>query len=102
MKKVKSYKNVKKAKKKKNNNSLKKVRVKTPIERRTIYIKDIAEAYIKRIKKDLKIKAFKYHFYTEHYIVVLEFVRFIKTDETANIIFSKEPKIIKRYLIMKD
>ena len=54
------------------------------------------------MKKDLKIKAFKYHFYTEHYIVALEFIQFIGTDKTANITFNKESKIIERHLIVKD
>ncbi len=102
MKKVKSYKNVKKIKKKKNNNSLKKIRVKILTEQWTIYIKDVIKVYIKRIEKDLRLKVFKHHLYVEHYIIVLEFVRFIGTNKTVNIIFSKELRIIKRYLIVKD
>jgi len=81
---------------------LKKVRIKTLIKQRTIYTKNITKAYIKKIEKDLKIKTFKYHFYIEHYIVVLEFIQFIETNKTANIIFNKELKIIERYLIVKD
>ncbi len=54
------------------------------------------------MEKDLGIKVFKHHFYTEYYIVVLEFVRFIGTDKTTNITFNKESKIIKRYLIVKN
>ncbi len=53
MKKVKSDKNIKEAKKKKNNNSLKKVRVKTPVENSQIqqekHIKKAINNYIKRI-----------------------------------------------------
>ncbi len=81
---------------------MKKIRIKTPIKQRTIYIKDAVEVYIKRIKKDLKTKVFKHHLYTEHYIIVLEFVRFVGTDKTTNIIFSKELRITKRYLIIKN
>jgi len=82
VKKVKLYKGIKK-----NSNSLKKVRVKTPI---------------KRIEKDLRLKIFKYHFYTEYYIIALEFIRFIEIKKTVNIIFSKEPRITDSYLIIKD
>ncbi len=34
--------------------------------------------------------------------MVLEFVRFIEIDKIVNITFNKEPKIIERYLIMKN
>ncbi len=101
MKKVKLYKDVKVVKKK-NNNNLKKVRVKILIEQRAIYIKDIIKVYIKRIKKDLRFKVLKYYFYIEHYIIILEFIWFIETEKTVSIIFSKELKIIERYLIIKD
>ncbi len=54
------------------------------------------------MKKDLRFKAFKHHSYTEHYIVALEFVQFIRINKTTNITFNKEPKIIEGYLIIKD
>jgi len=54
------------------------------------------------MEKDLKLKVFKYYFYIEYYIVVLELVQFIGINKIANITFNKEPKIIKGHLIMKD
>ncbi len=54
------------------------------------------------MEKNLKLKIFKHHFYIEYYIVVLEFVRFIKIDKTVNITFNKELKIIERHLMIKD
>ncbi len=78
MKKIKSYKNIKKIKKKKNNNSLKKIRVKTLVEnlwtQQKRYIKEIVDIYIKRMIKDLSEKAFKHHIYIEYYDVVLNLV----------------------------
>ena len=102
MKKIKFYKNIKEAKKKKNNNSLKKIQIKTSIEQWTIYIKDIIKVYIKRIEKDLGLKAFKHYFYTKHYVVALGLVQLIKTEKTVNITFNKKPRIIERYLMIKD
>ncbi len=78
------------------------MQIKIPTEQRTMYIKDIAEVYIKRMKKDLEFKIFKHYLYIEYYIVVLEFVRFIGIEKTVSITFSKEFKIIKRHLIVKD
>ena len=78
MKKVKSYKNIKEAKKKKSNNSLKKIQVKTLIETLQTqyekYIKKVVNVYIKRMIKDLDDKAFKYHIYIEYYNVVLDLI----------------------------
>ena len=54
------------------------------------------------MERDLGLKTFKYHFYIEYYIVVLEFVRFIETDKTVNMIFNKEPRIIEGHLMVKD
>ncbi len=62
----KSYKNVKEVKKKKSSNSLKKVRVKTLMEQRAIYVKDVVEAYVKRMEKDLRLKIFKHHLYIQN------------------------------------
>ncbi len=103
MKKVKSYKNIKKAKKKKNNNNLKKVRVKTSIETLRIqykkYIKEIANAYIKRMVKDLGEKAFKHYIYIEYYNIALDFAQSLKLKKVLNITFNKELRISKEYLI---
>ncbi len=85
MKKVKSYKNIKEVKKKKNSNSLKKIRVKTPIEILGIqyekYIKEATNAYIKRIIKDLSDKTFKHHIYIEYYNIVLNLVQSLKSEK---------------------
>jgi len=67
-----------------------------------MHVKNIAEVYVKRMEKDLRIKVYKHHFYAEHYIVTLEFIRFIRTDKTANIIFNKELRITEGYLMVKD
>ncbi len=103
MKKVKSYKNIKETKKKKNNNNLKKIRVKTPVETLRIqyekYIKEVANIYIKRMIKDLNDKTFKYYIYIEHYDVILDFVKRLRSEKTSSIIFSKKPRISKEYLI---
>ncbi len=94
MKKVKSYKNIKEAKKKKSNNSLKKIQVKTLIETLQTqyekYIKKVVNVYIKRMIKDLDDKAFKYHIYIEYYNIALDFVRSLKSEKTSSITFNKE------------
>ncbi len=54
------------------------------------------------MKNNLRFKIFKHHFYIEYYIMVLDFVQFIRIKKTANIIFNKESRIIKRYLIVKN
>ena len=105
LKKVKFYKNVKEVKKKKNNNSLKKVRVKILAEnvrKQEKQIKDIANIYIRRIIKDLGDKAFKYYIYVEHYDAALDLVRGLGLEKTLNMIFSKESRISKKYLTQKD
>ncbi len=72
------------------------------MEQQVIYIKDIIEVYIKRMVKYLKLKIFKHYLYIEYYIIALEFVHFIRIDKTTNMIFNKELRIIKRYLMVKD
>ncbi len=49
--------------------------------------------------KNLKDKAFKYHIYTEHYNVALDFARGLKSEKTLSITFNKEPRISKEHLI---
>ncbi len=103
MKKIKSYKNIKETKKKKSNNNLKKIRVKTLVKILRIqyekYIKEAANVYIKRIIKDLNDKIFKHYIYIKYYDVVLDLVRSLKPEKTSSITFSKEPWILKEYLI---
>jgi len=103
LKKVKSYKNIKKAKKKKNSNSLKKIRVKTLTETLWIqykkYIKDVTDIYIRRMIKDLNEKTFKHYIYAKHYNVVLDLVRRLKLKKTSNMTFNKESRISKEHLI---
>ena len=94
MKKVKSYKNIKKAKKKKNSNSLKKIRVKTLTETLWIqykkYIKDVTDIYIRRMIKDLNDKTFKHYTYIEYYDMVLDFIQSLRPEKTSSITFNKE------------
>ncbi len=95
LKKIKSYKNIKKTKKKKSSNNLEKVRIKILVEnlriRQKKYIKEAIDIYIKRIIKDLNEKIFKYYIYTEHYNVALDFIQSLRLEKTLNIIFNKEP-----------
>ncbi len=64
--------------KKKSNNNLKKIQVKTLTEILQIqyekYIKEAVDIYIKRIIKDLNNKAFKYYIYIEYYNIALNLV----------------------------
>jgi len=102
LKKVKSYKNIKEIKKKKNNNSLKKIRIKTFVEnvrKQEKPIKDIADIYIKNMIKDLDDKIFKYHTYIEYYDIVLDFAKGLRFEKTSNIIFNKKFRISKEHLI---
>src|SRR6266566_4976154 len=93
----------KEAKKKKSSNSLKKVRVKTLVEnlrtQQEKQIKDVADAYMRRMIKDLGDKAFKYHIYVEHYDAALDLARGLGPEKTSSITFSKEPRISKEHLI---
>ena len=52
--------------------------------------------------KDLSDKAFKHYIYIEYYDMVLNFVRNLRLEKTSNIIFNKELRISKKYLIQKD
>ncbi len=52
--------------------------------------------------KDLNDKVFKYYIYIEHYDVVLNFVQTLRLEKIVSMIFSKEPWIVKEYLIQKD
>ncbi len=81
---------------------MKKIQIKISIEQRIIYIKNIVKTYIKRIEKDLKPKTFKHYSYIKHYIIILEFVQFIRIKKTPNITFNKESRIIEGYLMIKD
>ncbi len=94
MKKVKSYKNIKETKKKKSNNNLKKIRIKTLVETLQIqykkHIKKAVDAYIKRMIKDLNDKTFKHHIYIEYYNIALNFVQSLRFEKTLNITFNKE------------
>ncbi len=91
---MKLYKNVKKIKKKKNNNSLKKIWVKTLIEnsqtQQEKQIKDTANIYIKKMIKDLGDKTFKHHIYTKHYNITLDLAKSLKPKKTSNITFNKK------------
>ncbi len=49
--------------------------------------------------KDLDDKAFKHYIYIEYYNTALDFVRILEPEKTANIIFSKELRIVKKHLI---
>ncbi len=49
--------------------------------------------------KDLGKKVFKHHIYIEHYNVALDFVRSLKPKKILNMIFNKELRISKEYLI---
>ncbi len=49
--------------------------------------------------KDLNDKIFKYYTYIEYYNVALDFTRDLRPEKTLNMIFNKEPKISKEYLI---
>ncbi len=53
-------------------------------------------------KKRLKVENIQHHLYTEYYVVALELIQLIRINKIANITFNKEPKIIKRHLIIKD
>ena len=103
LKKVKSYKNIKKTKKKKNNNNLKKIQIKTLTKNLRIqqkrYIKEVVNIYIKRMIKNLNEKTFKHHIYIEHYNIGLNLIQSLKPEKTSNVIFNKELYISKKYLI---
>jgi len=49
--------------------------------------------------KDLSEKAFKHHIYTEYYDIALDFVRSLGPEKVLSMIFNKEPRISKEYLI---
>ena len=49
--------------------------------------------------KDLNDKMFKHYIYTEHYNVALDFTRSLKPEKAISIIFNKELRISKEYLI---
>ncbi len=57
---------------------------------------------MKKMIKDLNEKTFKYHIYIEHYDVALDFIRSLRLKKVLNIIFNKELRILKEYLIQKD
>ncbi len=52
--------------------------------------------------KDLNDKIFKHHIYIKHYNAALDFIRILRFEKTVNIIFNKEPRIVKKHLIQKD
>ena len=62
------------------------------------HIKDAIDVYIKRIVKDLGDKTFKYYIYIEYFNVVLDLIRRIESKKTSNIIFNKEPRLLKDYI----
>ncbi len=49
--------------------------------------------------KDLNDKIFKYYIYIEHYDAALDFVKSLKSKKILIIIFNKEFRILKEYLI---
>ncbi len=49
--------------------------------------------------KDLDDKTFKHYIYIEYYNIALDFARSLEPERTLNIIFNKEPRISKEYLI---
>ena len=48
--------------------------------------------------KNLKDKAFKYHFYLEHLDIALDLTRILRPKKTKNITFNKELKLQKKRL----
>ncbi len=103
MKKIKSYKNIKKTKKKKSNNNLKKIRVKILVKNLQIqqkkYIKETINNYIKRMIKDLNDKVFNHYIYTEYYDIVLDFIQRLKPKKISSITFNKKLRILKKHLV---
>ncbi len=49
--------------------------------------------------KDLSEKTFKHHIYIEYYNVALNFIQSLKLKKTSSIIFNKELRISKEYLM---
>ncbi len=49
--------------------------------------------------KDLDDKTFKHYTYIKHYNIALDLVRKLRPEKILNIIFSKEPRILKEHLI---
>ncbi len=49
--------------------------------------------------KNLDDKIFKHHIYIEHYNIILDLVRILRSKKTSNIIFNKEPWILKEHLV---
>ncbi len=48
--------------------------------------------------KDLNNKTFKHHIYIEYYNVALDLAKGLRSEKTLNIIFNKEPRILKEHL----
>ncbi len=49
--------------------------------------------------KDLNDKAFKYYIYTEHYNIVLDLVRGLRSEKTSSITFNKKSRPIDQKTI---
>jgi len=49
--------------------------------------------------KDLNEKIFKYHIYIKYYNIALNLIRGLKLKKVSSIIFNKELRISKEYLI---
>ncbi len=49
--------------------------------------------------KDLNDKIFKHYIYIEYYNIALDLIRGLRFKKTSNIIFNKELRISKEYLI---
>ncbi len=49
--------------------------------------------------KDLSDRVFKHYIYIEYYDAVLDFAKILRLEKTSNIIFNKEPWIVRKYLI---